>query len=226
MNKNYLFFIFSITFLFACTTKELKQVDKSAVDKIVTTEQVRYMVYLDENIKQLKEKSQKDSAEIFIGALFNNPLKGDQSYNKIQSYKRWDVYKKFPGKNGIMKLYDFNKAYEVQKSEAVTWNYSPTLKIDIAPFVWNNISMDIASKSSINQLPIEHWAYHWLSPIDSANSIEKTNNIHKCRFDSPTDTVRVNVDFGAANKEAFFDLIDSIQASGANFISIKTYTNE
>lgn len=227
MNKNYLLFILTASyFFFSCGTKELKKVDKAEFDKIITDEHDRYMIYLDENIKKLQAKAEKDTAKIFVGTLFNYQFKNDNTYNEIQSYKRWDAYIKYRGKDGKMQLNDFHINYKSLKFEPVQWNYNEQFHVEVAPFVWHQVEIDVVSKTPINRLPIEHWGYFWLSPNDSMNSISFTNNIHGINFVSPTDTTRINIDFGSASKEALYSLIDSIHASGANFMRIKSYSND
>lgn len=211
--------------LFSCRNKVVNT-DTAGLKKMLEHEHARYQVYFDSCIQTTTQKTLKDSSTLYIGGLFNNRVKEDNTYMHVMSYKRWDAFIKKKGKNGLMSLLDFHNNYELEEYSPTSGSYSPNFNMTISPFDWSKVEISMMGKDKINTAPIEHWAYRWMTPNDSMNYTKKIANIHTINFISATDTAQVNIDMGTAGIDAFYQLLDSIKAGGANQIHIKTYIHD
>jgi|688.fasta_scaffold242735_3 hypothetical protein len=212
--------------ILSCSTDKAKKVSKDEVKQLIQNEHDRYQIYYDSSIIKLNAKLEKDSNLIFIGELFKNAPRGEKTYNDISSYKRWDACIKKDEKDAKMQLKDFHISYKSLSYDKVITEYSPNFFVSVAPFVWHKAEIDLIAKNKINTLPIEHWAYKWLNPTDEEHNLAKSTFIHSINFVSPTDTARVNIDFGGADQKAFYELLDSIKAGGAELVNIKSYSDD
>jgi len=211
--------------LFSCKNKAVKT-DSAGLKKILEKEHTRYQIYFDSCIKTTALKTAKDSSALYIGGLFNNRVNEDNTYMHVMSYKRWDAYIKKKGKNGLMSLLDYHSNYLPEEYPTASGEFSPNFNMTITPFDWSKVEISMMGKDKINTTPIEHWAYRWMTPNDSMNYTKKIANIHAINFISATDTAQVNIDMGTAGMDAFYQLLDSIKAGGANQIHIKTYIHD
>lgn len=226
--KYYFCLLFSLSMLISssCKEKGSKKISKTELCKIIDNEEQRYAIYFDTCISNLQKKTAADSSKLTIGSLFKNQVKSDETFQNILSYKRWDAYIKQKGKDGKMQLQDFHVSYKSLQYETTVAEYSPNFSVTVSPFVWHDLQIDITSSANFNRLPVEKWAYKWLSPNDSTNSTVKLATIHSINFISATDTAQINIDMGCTKSIAFYELLDSIKSSGAQSIHIKSYSNE
>lgn len=115
------------------------------------------------------------------------------------------------------------------QSSLIPKKYQVTAKLTatVSPIVWSRVEFLYVNESQ-DKSRLTSWTNKWLDPSDSKHPIKGgfSGVVHSVTYPvKQAGTWRILVDFGSSGTEAFFEILQTLEAMGVREVQIRSSTN-
>ena len=170
------------------------------VEQVQAHYEAQYYQFIEAQSKNCEQCSHEVKLQIDSGSFFSNLYCTD-----------------FLNNDDGPKLVEFAPEYKIDFQETTQELSSATLVL--RSLQWDRVAIE-TDIDQISDAAISGWFEHWFDPNDKRTCDKQVlgNIIHSVLVD----TGAMNVDFGSAEPQAFWDLIIALESAGASIIEVSS----